>query len=286
MTDPSRRPAAPADIWLDKPAESPFTPPGPGRRPWLAVLLTIGGAGLIGASVSWPGASADAWRKAGALLVQAVRAPWQPAATPDVQARTDPGAPAAPHPDPWAAGRPVPAPDVPPSPARVAARKCVQNGHITFTDAPCPVGAQAQDLALPAPASAGPGSPATVTLYRCRNHEGGHFWSRTHCHRQGARVDRMTEVSADLSLAQQTRLAEQRRLAAQAGTNPPPAPPRVRVAQRRAEAQDARLRCDWIEQRIEHIDSQARQPQSGWRQDQLRSERQGLRQEQFSLRCQ
>lgn len=283
MTYPTRTTAEPADRWPHGPDERPFTPPPSGGLPWLAVLLTLAGTGLIGVSVLGPQASAEALRSAGTSLVAAVQTAIQPEDTriQDLQAPPDPpataesGAPAGPE-----AAAVADVPEDPP--ARPAARRCVRNGHTTFTDGPCPggVSGEALDLAIAAPAADAPG---TLTLYRCRSHDGGYFWTRTHCHRQGARIDRMTEVPAGLSLAQQTRLAEQRRLEARALTNPAPAP-RVRVAQGSAGG-GAPSRCEWLEQQIAHIDSQARRPLPGPRQDQLRTERRTLRDEQFSLRC-
>jgi len=298
MTDPSRSPADLADVWPDEPANAPFTPPvSAGRLPWLAVLLTLLGFGLIGASVWGPQASVQALRSAGASLLDMVNPPARPDVSSPAPPQADPAVRTKAGDDGTAEADRVPdtghsaaqpsssLSSISLSTPRVAARKCTRDGHTTFTDAPCPAGTRAEDLDMPRVVASGGATPGTVTLYRCRSHNGAHFWSPTHCHRQGARVDRMTEVSAELPLAEQKRLAEQRRLAVQAGTTAAPTP-RLRLAQGRStDADGARARCGWIEQRIEHIDSQARQPLSGPHQDQLRSERQALRQEQFSLRC-
>jgi len=297
MSDPLRSPADPADAWLDETAEPPFTPPRTsGRLPWLAFLLALGGAGLIGVSVWGQGGSVEVLRSAGPSLLELVRetvmpeapggapTPAEPAAQTHALAPGAPAAPMTPQSTPSATGHPGPQQVDSLPAARATVRKCVRNGQVTFTDAPCPPGAQVEDLVLPGVAVSGAAAAAGVTLYRCRNHDGAHFWTRTHCHRQGARVDRITEVPAELSLAQQTRLAEQRRLELGAAAVPAPAP-RQRLAQGPAGTAGSRDRCARIALRIDNIDSEARRPLTGPRQDQLRSERQGLRDEQFSLRC-
>lgn len=286
MTDPKHPPPLSADPWLHGPAERPFTPPAPVGLPWLVLLLTLAGAGLIGVSVLGPQASVEALQSARTSLEKAVRAamgagedaasPLQPPQLPDAPA--DVGTPAG----PGAAGAGAMA-ATETLPERPAARRCVRDGHTTFTDGTCPDGASTEALALPVAPSAAD-APGTVTLYRCRSHDGGFFWTRTHCHRQGARIDRMTRVPAELSQVQQIRLAEQQRLEARALTQPPVAP-RVRTAQSPSAHADPSRRCERIAQRIEHIDSLTRQALSGPDQDRLRVERQGLRDEQFDLRC-
>ncbi len=296
MNDSTRFPAEPGDAadWaehgLDGPDERPFTPPSPGAWPWLVALLSLGGAGLIGASVWGPLATVDALGSAASSLVTVVRTSIgsHDMSTLPVQDPPDPGVDLASSPHQAPVSRPLATEaetDVAPSaPApRPVVRKCVRNGHTTFTDVPCPDGARDEALDLTVAART-EGAPGTVTLYRCRSHDGGFFWTRTHCHRQGSRVDRMAEVPAELSLVQQTRLAEQRRLQSQALANPPPAP-RVRVTQGPSGARGMPSRCELIEQQIARVDSLTRLPQSGPRQDQLRAERRALRDEQFTLRC-
>jgi hypothetical protein len=286
MTDPKHPPPLSADPWLDGPAERPFTPPAPVGLPWLVLLLILAGAGLIGVSVLGPQASLEALRSARTSLETVARAamgvgeaspapvqpPQQPGAPEDVGTSAGPGA---------AGTGTTSATEA--LPERPAARRCVRDGHTTFTDGTCPDGASTQALALPVAPSAAD-APGTVTLYRCRSHDGGFFWTRTHCHRQGARIDRMTRVPAELSQVQQIRLAEQQRLEARALTQPP-VTPRVRVAQSPSAHADPSRRCEHIARRIEVIDSLTRQALSGPDQDRLRVERQGLRDEQFDLRC-
>lgn len=242
--------------------DRPFVPPASGRLTWLALLLALAAAALMMVSKApSPTTPPSAVQIAAPDHPVQARVPEQTGAVGADDAERAP--PAA-----------TPGPSV--------ARRCVIGGQTLFTDMPCPEGARSEELALPVPAPAATG-PTSVTLYRCRNHEGGHFWSRTHCHRQASQVDRVTTVPADLPLAQQIRLAEQRRLALAPAAAP--APGRSMRAVDPVQASPDRARCDQIEKRIARIDSEARQPLSGRQQDRLRAERQDLRQEQFALRC-
>ncbi|MEZ5645454.1 MAG: hypothetical protein R3E99_09915 [Burkholderiaceae bacterium] len=288
MTDSSTEAAGVADIRSDPVLERPFTRPSSSPyAPWLAVLLVLVGAALIVASIQGPHATL------GQLQSVVTRLIGGSASFPEPSSRLELGAPGAPDAPAVSGARTSPLagsenrqdvrPDLladtaPPAPPGPAVRKCVQGGRTTFTDAPCPGGAHAQDLDLPV-ATASPATPANITLYRCRTHAGAYYWSRAHCHAQGARVDRMTPVPASLSLARQTRLAEQQRL--QAGAATASAPARVR----RTLVANALPRCQQIDKAIDAIDAETRQPLSGPRQDRLREQRRRLRQEQFTLRC-
>lgn len=248
----------------DPPAEEdrPFTPPASGRLIGLALLLAMAAGALLMVS-RVPSTAAPSSPEPAAAAGHPVQGgvPGQTGGLGPVEAERAP-------------------PPAPPGPSVV--RRCVIGGQTLFTDMPCPQGARSEELALPVSAPAATG-PTSVTLYRCRNHEGGHFWSRTHCHRQASQVDRVTTVPGDLTLAQQVRLAEQRRLALAPAATPVPA--RSTRAVDPVQASPGRGRCDQIEKRIARIDSEARQPLSGRQQDRLRAERQDLRQEQFALRC-
>ena len=285
MTDPDRSQAEATAPWAQGADGRPFTPPASRGLAWLAVLLVLAGAGLIGFSVLGPQASLLALRSAATSLVTAVQSVLAPGRDPDPAVPPEPPAPPADAPSGLTpAAQTLTAVAAPsPPPVRPAARRCVRNGHTTFTDSPCPDGASSQALDLPV-AAAAPAASGTVTLYRCRSHNGSWFWSRAHCHRQGARIDRMTQVPADLSQVQQIRLAEQQRLELRALTHPAPGP-KLRVAQGPSGDGGRHSRCDRIARRIDGIDSLTRQALSGPDQDRLRAERQGLRDEQFSLRC-
>ncbi|TNF62908.1 MAG: hypothetical protein EP306_02330 [Burkholderiales bacterium] len=296
MTDPASADRAagradPADDGSFVPSGPPFAPPPSSRLTWLAVLLAVAGFGLIGLSVWGPGTALTGLRQAVGVLGAK---PEPAAARPSL-----PGGPGEGGGTGSLAGAPLTAPATrhgmqPEAPheraapaaeptRRATARKCVLDGRVSFTDLACPAGAETEDVHLPAAVPPPAGAAASTTLYRCRNHEGAHFWSRTHCHRQGSQVDRITTVPADMSLAQQTRLAEQRRLALQPVAGGGPA--RVAPPRDTAGAAAGVRRCRQIAERIARIDSEARQPISGAQQDRLRAERQDLRQEQFALRC-
>jgi hypothetical protein len=262
----------------------------PSASRWLtasAAVLALAALALLLLSFQTPGPGQPGWHQQ--VLDRLDRwFPWrvQPKDGPVATPRPASPPPAAPIPTPAPSGVGVlprmaenaRSPEAPPP----VARKCVLSGQTLFTDLPCPPGARSEALDLPA---SGPATTAasSVTLYRCHHHGGGHFWSTTHCRQQGSQVDRITSVPAELTLAQQIRLAEQRRLAV--------APSRTPVATRPSgaappDASSANaVRCGQIERRIARIDSEARQPLSGSRQDRLRAERQDLRREQHSLRC-
>ena len=118
------------------------------------------------------------------------------------------------------------------------------------------------------------------TIYLCKAYSGGTFWSNAHCQTHNALIQRMVSVPDGLPFEQQVHLgnqaaAEGARLAA-----PPLEPPPQRVPRSGVQAE-----CAALDARIEHLDSVARQPQSGATQDRVKAERQAARDKQFRLKC-
>jgi hypothetical protein len=146
--------------------------------------------------------------------------------------------------------------------------------------------------ALAAPASA-------ATIYLCRNHGGGEFWSDAHCGRHNALIVRMTSVPDGLPFEQQVNLASQaQRAGERLAATPAPGPltginpagtttttTTTTTVTRSTATATPQGECPWIDARIRELDGIARQPQSGATQDAIRAERARLRDRQFALRC-
>lgn len=143
-----------------------------------------------------------------------------------------------------------------------------------------------------------PASAATV--YLCRNHGGGEFWSDAHCGRHNALIVRMTSVPEGLPFTQQVDLASQAQRAGERLAAPPAPGPVTGISPsstttttttttttvtRHPAAAQPPGECTWIDARIRELDGIARQPQSGPAQDAIRAERVRLRDRQFALRC-
>ncbi len=130
--------------------------------------------------------------------------------------------------------------------------------------------------------------PATgATVYLCKAYSGGMFWSSENCGAQQAVIDRMVTVPDGLSWEQQVQLGEQARrqgaaLAAAPAPAPEPPPPQPRS---QAPRYDARAECRSLADRVNHLDSMARQPQSGRTQDWISEEKRRVRDRQARLRC-
>jgi hypothetical protein len=116
------------------------------------------------------------------------------------------------------------------------------------------------------------------TIYHCKNYSGGTFWAQAHCAQHNALIDRIANVPAGLPFEQQVNIAEQQRQAAARNIAVQSAPVPQAVPSNKAE-------CQSLDQRVEHLDAMARQPQSGQMQDWIRGERQKARDRQFALRC-
>jgi hypothetical protein len=127
-----------------------------------------------------------------------------------------------------------------------------------------------------------PAAAGAATLYLCKAYSGGSFWSTATCSTQQATIERMVSVPDDMPFEQQVQLGNQAvadgaRLAA-----PPPAPRAPAPNPARPAAEDE---CKLLEERIQRLDSMARQPQSAATQDWIADRRQAARSRQFQLRC-
>jgi hypothetical protein len=131
-----------------------------------------------------------------------------------------------------------------------------------------------------APESVEPSAPATGgTIYLCKAYDGGMFWASSVCSNHRALIDRIVSVPPGMPFDQQVQVAQQQRRAAEAVyVAPPPAAGPDPIIAKRAE-------CKALDARVEHLDAQARQPQSGQMQDWIRGERQVARDRQFRIRC-
>lgn len=118
------------------------------------------------------------------------------------------------------------------------------------------------------------------TIYLCRDYGGGTFWASDHCNQHKALIVRIMSVPAGMPFEQQVELAQQRRDELDAA-----AQPSVQAVAAPPAAVNNKLTCQWLDQRVNHLDAMARQPQSGHMQDWIRSERQKARDEQFRLHC-
>lgn len=160
--------------------------------------------------------------------------------------------------------------------------RCTVNGQTLYTEGECPGTTQpGRGPAIAAPRSAPAAAPSTATpIYHCKDYEGKTFWAGSHCNQHRALVDRVTRVPGNLPFEQQVQIADkERRAMAALGS----APSSLEV--RRVSEPDQRDPCKALDERIEHLDSIARQPQSGQMQDWLRGERKQARDRQFALRC-
>jgi hypothetical protein len=118
------------------------------------------------------------------------------------------------------------------------------------------------------------------TIYLCRDYGGGTFWASDHCNQHQALIVRIMSVPPGMPFEQQAELAQQRRAELDAA-----AQPSVQAVAAPSLAASNKLACQSLDQRVNHLDALARQPQSGQMQDWIRSERQKARDEQFRLHC-
>jgi hypothetical protein len=149
-------------------------------------------------------------------------------------------------------------------------------------------------LAVAAGISFAPAAQAD-SLYLCKAYSGGSFWSREPCGQQQALIERIVSVPAGLSLQQQVRLGEQaraegERLAQSPGAAAPGQAQRgsgksSTHTQGAKAAPDHSTECAALQSRVDKLDAQARQPQSGMKQDKLAEQRRKLREKQARAGC-
>jgi len=127
-----------------------------------------------------------------------------------------------------------------------------------------------------------PSQPQTSgTIYLCRAYAGGTFWASTHCNQHSALVERITSVPPRMPFEQQVQIAESRRQALQQEA----VVSTTQVTNVPSQAAQNKALCTSLDERVNHLDAMARQPQSPSTQDWIRMERHKTRDEQFRLRC-
>lgn len=131
-------------------------------------------------------------------------------------------------------------------------------------------------------ASLAPAGAEAATLYLCKAYSGGSFWSTTQCSTQQATIERMLSVPDDMPFEQQVQLGNQAVAEGARLTAPPPAPRPSAQGGARPAADDE---CRLLDERIQRLDSMARQPQSAATQDWIAEHRRAARSRQFQLRC-
>jgi hypothetical protein len=138
--------------------------------------------------------------------------------------------------------------------------------------------------------SAGLVLPARAdTVYLCRSYSGGRFWSERPCAERQALIDRMVSVPAGLPFDQQVKLGEQARADGERLSQPMPsaaaAHPARKTTSPRPGYPPAKDECARLAHRLEQIDTQSRQPQSGDKQDRLTAQKRKVRERQAKLGC-
>ncbi len=175
--------------------------------------------------------------------------------------------------------------DLPRKPQAAAART-----PAPATNAPPAVAPDVQHMPPPAAQRVPPApvarvaepAPATREIYLCKGYSGGMFWSSAICSTQRATIDRIVAVPTSLSWDEQVQLAEGRWREAQSLYRPQPSEGGIVSLSGRPSGAGE---CAALEARIQQLDAMARQPQSGFTQDWIRSERRAARDRQTALRC-
>lgn len=117
------------------------------------------------------------------------------------------------------------------------------------------------------------------TIYLCKAYSGGTFWAEAHCGKHSALIESIVSVPDNMPFKQQVALAEQQRRSAPASTTA------VNTVAEPSAAQQHQAEGRSLDARVNHLDSLARQPQTGAMQDWIRGERKKARDRQFALRC-
>lgn len=118
------------------------------------------------------------------------------------------------------------------------------------------------------------------TIYLCKAYSGGTFWAQAHCGTHNALIESIVSVPDNMPFKQQVALAEQQRRPTPASTTTT-----VNTVAEPSAAQQHQAECRSLDAHVNHLDSLARQPQSGAMQDWIRGERKKARDRQFGLRC-
>lgn len=159
-------------------------------------------------------------------------------------------------------------------------QRCEQPQQVHYTDQPCPEGAIARPVTLPLP-------PLRlgvdgVTLYRCKG--AGVFWSPVHCQHRGASVLSAHTVPARQALDAQVAFVRQQ--SARPAPLPVPATEPVRpTVVLNNPSQTAAVTCLALGDYLAALDAWGRQRLPPLEVDDLRHERQQVRDERMRLRC-
>jgi len=126
--------------------------------------------------------------------------------------------------------------------------------------------------------------PARVTIYLCKSYAGSMFWTSGTCSSQGATIDRIATVPGAMSFQEQVTMAS-READAAAALYAAPAPPAAGIVGANAPPAAQVAECMALAERIQALDSSARQPQSGQMQDWIRAERTAAVSRRAALHC-
>jgi hypothetical protein len=136
-----------------------------------------------------------------------------------------------------------------------------------------------------------PAVPQAASLYLCKAYSGGTFWSVESCQTKQALIDRIVSVPDGLSFDEQVRLGEQARAEGDrlrqpdSGSGHSAATPKHSAAHRADHPTNKQAACAALATRVNKLDAQARQPQSGRAQDRITAQKHKLRERQAELRC-
>ncbi len=136
-----------------------------------------------------------------------------------------------------------------------------------------------------------PTLPQAASLYLCKAYSGGTFWSVESCQTKQALIDRIVSVPDGLTFDEQVRLGEQARAEGDrlrqpdTVSGPSRATPKHSAAHRGDHPVNKQADCAALATRVNKLDAQARQPQSGATQDRITAQKQKLRERQAELRC-
>lgn len=168
------------------------------------------------------------------------------------------------------------------APVASAARlhRCEKSQQVLYTDQPCPPDAVARPVTLPAP-------PPRLgvdgaTLYRCKG--AGAFWSAVHCQHRGARVLSTHTVPARQPLEVQIAFVHQQSVRPAPRPVPATEPVRPLVTLKNPTLTVA-VTCQALGEYLADLDAWGRQRLPPLEVDDLRHERQQVRDERTRLRC-
>ncbi len=152
----------------------------------------------------------------------------------------------------------------------------------TYSSKPCAGGRQV-DTSPAVIDHADGGGRTSTTLYLCEGYGGGQFWTRDHCRRRNAHIERMETVPADLPFEQQVQMAQAQR--DRAATKPDPHVIPSPVLPDAAVGNSRQAQCETLEARIKHLDRLGLVGGGPSQMDWIAHERKEARDRQFRLRC-